>query len=70
MGSRIPEIAEILGDDELLFCLSSPRELTQKIQRSISDPSYADKLRHLSIKRKQEYRFDWDKRAVELVAAN
>ncbi|MGD2272669.1 MAG: glycosyltransferase family 4 protein, partial [Desulfobacterales bacterium] len=66
MGSRIPEIAEILGDDELLFCLSSPRELTQKIQRSISDPSYADKLRHLSIKRKQEYRFDWDKRAVEL----
>jgi glycosyltransferase involved in cell wall biosynthesis len=67
MGSRIPEIAEILRDDELLFSLSSPQELTQKVYRSISDPSYAYKLRSLSIRRKQKYLFDWDKRSVDII---
>jgi glycosyltransferase involved in cell wall biosynthesis len=67
LGSKIPEIAEILETDELLFSLSSTEELTKKIDRSISDPFYLKKLLELSLKRKNDYFFDWDKRAVELV---
>ena len=67
LGSRIPEISEILKEDELLFSVSSPEELTQKIRRSISDPPFAKKILTLSIKRKHDYQFDWDNRAVEIV---
>ena len=67
LGSRIPEIVEILKEDELLFSISSPEELTQKIRRSISEPSYAKKILELSIKRKDDYQFNWDSRAVDIV---
>ena len=67
MGSRIPEIREILVEDELLFSVSSPEELTQKIRRCISDPSYAKKILELSIQRKHDYQFDWDSRGVDIV---
>lgn len=67
LGSRIPEIVEILKEDELLFSISSPEELTQKIRRNISEPSYAKKILELSIKRKDDYQFNWDSRAVDIV---
>jgi glycosyltransferase involved in cell wall biosynthesis len=67
LGSRIPEIVEILKEDELLFSISSPEELTQNIRRNISEPSYAKKILELSIKRKDDYQFNWDSRAVDIV---
>ena len=67
LGSRIPEIAEILKGDELLFSVSSPDELTQKIRRSLRDPSYAKTILDLSIQRKHDYQFNWDNRVVDIV---
>jgi glycosyltransferase involved in cell wall biosynthesis len=67
LGSRIPEIAEILEDDELLFSLSSPQELTQKIEKSVCDPHYAEKLLKQSTSRKCVFQFNWDNRAVDIV---
>ncbi len=66
-GSRIPEIAEILQHDELLFSLSSTKELTLKIRKMILDPSYASRLLMLTRGRKNDYLFDWDHRAVKTV---
>jgi glycosyltransferase involved in cell wall biosynthesis len=67
LGSRIPEISEILKEDELLFSVSKPEELAKKIHRNINDPPYAKKILELTIKRKRDYQFNWDSRAVDIV---
>ncbi len=67
LGSKIPEIREILKYDELLFSLSSPSELSQKISRAIIDPVYYERILDLSRHRKEKYVFDWDNCALEIV---
>jgi glycosyltransferase involved in cell wall biosynthesis len=67
MGSRIPEIGEILHNDELQFGLDSSEELTCKIRKAGTDPTYARYLKQLSDRCKQAYIFDWDSEAVRIV---
>lgn len=67
MGSRIPEIGEILHNDELQFGLDSTEELTRKIRRASTDPAYAQYLAQLSARRKQAYVFDWNHEAVRII---
>jgi glycosyltransferase involved in cell wall biosynthesis len=67
LGSRIPEITEILYYEELLFSLSSTSELSQKIQRAIIDSTYREKILKLSLERKRTYQFDWRALALNLI---
>jgi hypothetical protein len=68
MGSRIPEIGEILHNDELQFGLDSSEELTCKIRKAGTDPTYARYLKQLSDRRKQAYIFDWNHEAVRIIS--
>lgn len=67
LGSRIPEIEEILGREELLFALDSPAELAYKLHRAAVDETYRKKLKRLAKQRIHAYRFDWDRAAAALV---
>lgn len=67
LGSRIPEIEEILGCDELLFSLDSTRELARKIRRAAEDENYRDQLKRLADQRKKAYMFDWEQAVAEIV---
>ena len=67
MGSRIPEISEILHHDELQFGLESTKELTRKIRRAGTDPAYARHLAQLCDRRMQAYVFDWNQEAVRII---
>jgi glycosyltransferase involved in cell wall biosynthesis len=67
MGSRIPEIGEILHNEELQFGLDSTEELTCKIRRTGTDPTYAQHLKQLSDRCKQAFIFDWDNEAVRII---
>jgi len=67
MGSRIPEIGEILQNDELQFGLDSSDELTCKIRKACTDPSYAQHLKQLSDRCKQTFIFDWNNEAVRII---
>ncbi|MBN1841339.1 MAG: glycosyltransferase family 4 protein [Deltaproteobacteria bacterium] len=64
LGSRIPEIKEILHYEELLFDSKDREELSQKLVSSKKE----EKLvlwRKLCEKRRLVYTFDWDKRFIE-----
>lgn len=67
IGSRIPEIGEILQHDELQFGLDSTEELTRKIRRAGTDSAYARYLARLSDRCKQAYVFDWNHEAVRII---
>lgn len=67
IGSRIPEISEILRDDELLFSLTRTAELTNKIRKSIMEPGYYERVLRLSKASKQVYTFDWKERVLEII---
>ena len=69
LGSRIPEIAEILADEDLLFPLASPEDLAGKIRRVINDPDYARRLSALCRHVRQAYIFDWDERIAAMLTA-
>lgn len=67
LGSRIPEIEEILRADELLFSLNCTDELAHKIQKSITEPDYYERVLRLSQASKQAYTFDWNEHALEII---
>jgi glycosyltransferase involved in cell wall biosynthesis len=67
LGSRIPEIIEILYYEELLFPLSSTSELSQKIRKAIIDAKYREKISTLSNERKKAFVFDWKALAVNMI---
>jgi glycosyltransferase involved in cell wall biosynthesis len=67
LGSRIPEIKEILGAEELLFDLKSPTELACKIERAAEDNIYLSELKRLADQQKKAYTFDWDQAVTALV---
>jgi len=69
LGSRIPEIAEILQYEELLFSLSDPSELADKLHRSMTDLRYFRIIKRLSNERKQAYLFEWDSQAISIIMA-
>jgi glycosyltransferase involved in cell wall biosynthesis len=67
LGSRIPEIIEILYYEELLFSLSSSSELGQKISKAVTDEKYRERLLSLSHKRKKAFDFDWETLAANMI---
>jgi len=67
LGSRIPEIGEILYYDELLFDLSSPHQLAGYIQKAGTDPDYLQRLTQLARRRREIFKFNWQERAVQYV---
>jgi glycosyltransferase involved in cell wall biosynthesis len=67
LGSRIPEIIEILSYEELLFSLSSTSELSQKIRKALIDIKYREKISTLSNERKKAFIFDWKALAVNMI---
>ena len=67
LGSRIPEIIEILYHEELLFSLSSTSELSQKLRKAIIDSKYRKKISVLSNERKKVFIFDWKALAANMI---
>jgi glycosyltransferase involved in cell wall biosynthesis len=67
LGSRIPEIIEILHYEELLFTLSSTSELCQKISQVIMDVKFRERILSLSNERKKAFVFDWETMAVNMI---
>ena len=67
LASRIPEIHEVLPDDELLFDPHDPAELARKLQRFLQLPGYAGVLQAKTAQCTARYRFDWDQRLVAIV---
>lgn len=60
LGSRIPEIEEVLQHDELVFSLDSEKELVEKITRSATDSEYHTLLCELSSQQREKFTFDWE----------
>ena len=67
MGSDIPEVAELLDDSQMVFDLSDPHSLANKLDLFCSDHSYREKLAQLSLKTRQRYVFDWEGRVIDFV---
>jgi len=67
LGSRIPEIAEILHYDDLMFDLGSPYQLAEKIKKSAADADFRKHLTKLVRLREKVYSFDWETAAVKLI---
>ena len=68
LGSRIPEIEEILRYRELLFDLKSTTELAQKIDQAATDKKYRQKLQRLAEQCKKAYSFDWDQEVANIIS--
>lgn len=68
LGSRIPEIAEILHYQDLMFDIFDPGELAGKIRKTGTDSGFRQHLQVLSNSRGQQYTFNWENRAVRLIA--
>ncbi len=66
VGSRIPEIKEVLYYDELLFDPLNEEELTQKLVSSTNKETLAV-WHDLCEKRRAVYTFDWDKRLMDML---
>jgi len=69
LGSRIPEIVEVLAHQELLFSIASPEELRDKLSRAAADKAFRSRLARLSAECRDRFHFDWDNAAVELVVS-
>lgn len=69
LGSRIPEIIEVLGYDELLFSIASIEELVAKLTRAAADRAFRSRLAELSAERRDHFHFDWESAAVGLVVS-
>ena len=67
LGSRIPEIAEILNYKELMFDISDPGQLADKIRKTSTDSDYRRHLQELSNSRGEKYTFNWESRAMRLI---
>jgi glycosyltransferase involved in cell wall biosynthesis len=67
LGSRIPEVKEVLYYEELLFDPTSEEELAQKLLSCTNDRTLA--LWHkLCEKRRGVYTFDWDQRLLDTLS--
>ncbi|MCK4784597.1 MAG: glycosyltransferase family 4 protein, partial [Desulfobacteraceae bacterium] len=64
LGSRIPEIQEILHYEELLFDAANEEELTQKLISTKKKEALV-LWRELCQERRALYTFDWDKRLID-----
>lgn len=60
LGSRIPEIKEVLQNDELLFSLVPDKELSEKIEKAAIDSAYYRNLSELSFRQMNNFLFDWE----------
>lgn len=69
LGSRIPEIEEVLQYDELVFSLDSESELTEKMKRAATDSEYYKLLCELSSRQRKKFTFDWEDAVFKHIAA-
>jgi glycosyltransferase involved in cell wall biosynthesis len=67
LGSRIPEVAEILAEDELLFSIADEAELVSKLKKIFSDAGYYKRIGELSSACSQKFFFDWNKKVTECI---
>ncbi len=68
LGSRIPEIKEVLYFDELLFDPVNEEELSQKLRASRKEETLIS-WKRLCEKRRRIYTFDWDERFMDTLRA-
>ena len=68
LGSAVPEVAEILKFDELLFPLDEPSGLAEKIRQAATDAAVYSRISDLSVQRSRTYMFDWSDKAVQIVS--
>ncbi|QQZ29100.1 glycosyltransferase family 4 protein [Thiothrix subterranea] len=69
LASDIPEIREVLPDHELLFPPDQHAVLINKLDKFLQLPGYATVLSSKTAACQARYRFDWNQRIVDLVAA-
>ena len=67
LGSRIPEIAEILHYRDLMFDISDPGQLAGIIHKTGTDSGFKQHLQVLSNSRKEQFSFNWENRVVSLI---
>ncbi|MBU0655790.1 MAG: glycosyltransferase family 4 protein [Gammaproteobacteria bacterium] len=68
LASNIPEIREILPDQELLFSPQQPAELVERLDKFLRLPGYARVIREKTRHCKSRYTFDWEQRLVALIS--
>ena len=69
LGSRTPELEEVLYYDQLLFTLDNTNELSGILKRLAIDHEYREFLSELCTSRAKHFHFNWDKIVVEKVTA-
>lgn len=67
LASRIPEVIEVLSNDELQFDPRQPLELRDKLEHFITNPDYAAQIRQKTLEESNRFIFDWDKKVTELL---
>ena len=67
LAADIPEHRDILHIDTLLFSLTDPTKLGERIAELITSPHAYSNLRRLSGDAAAPLRFDWDSRATQIV---
>jgi glycosyltransferase involved in cell wall biosynthesis len=67
IGSDIPEVTELLDAAEMSFDLAKPESLASSLEAYCNDQSYREKLASHSLKSRERYVFDWEKRIVDYV---
>jgi glycosyltransferase involved in cell wall biosynthesis len=68
LGSSIPEIAEILSHQELIFEVGNATQLADKLRLAADDDGCLSRMRELSGNRALAYAFDWDARLRKVIA--
>lgn len=67
LGARCAGIEEMLRHDALLFPPGDASALGACLARLLEDPSAREQAASLALQRAQDYRFDWDARAVAVL---
>jgi glycosyltransferase involved in cell wall biosynthesis len=67
LGSRISGVKDILQHEELMFDPSDERAIAEKIQRTLSDNRFFDKIKELCQERKKVFVFDWKEKVFQMV---
>lgn len=69
LGSKVPEMEELLSDRDLLFELGDTKELALKLVEAEKDRAVIERWRGLCAKRRTIFQFDWDSKAVNYSTA-
>jgi len=66
--SRIPQHAELIGEDDAMFDSEEESELPRRIRMFAAEPEYKRRLADASLRESERLRFDWDAELVGIVS--